>query len=189
MSGEQYVIWSLQHGRWWAANSCGYVEKLRDAGVYEEAEAFKIVAHANIRTFNEAAIPVRVLGAAWPRTPDVQTECWSCPKFWLDLYAAARKVLAGTRSHFLAHERLAPDEYEVLYLTAEAARPFVEAHYANQDHALSPELEDARHPILPTETLTYRCERCGRVFHAGEPMCSSTRCLQTPDVDHDGSER
>jgi len=81
-------------------------------------------------------------------TPDAHTPCPACPATVRALYAAARRVLAGTNSHFLKHERLAPPEYDELYHACEDLRPFVEAHHANQEHSLSPELEAARHPTV-----------------------------------------
>lgn len=80
--------------------------------------------------------------------PDAHTPCPACPAPVRALYAVARRVLAGTHSHFLTHERLAPAEYEELYQACEDLRPWIDAHHANQEHSLSPELEAARHPVL-----------------------------------------
>ena len=77
-------------------------------------------------------------------TLDAHTACPACPHQVRALYAVGRRVLAGSRSHFIAEERLPPAEYDELYLALEALRPFVEAHHANQLHAFSPELEAAR---------------------------------------------
>ena len=77
---------------------------------------------------------------------DRLTPCPACPAPVRELYAVGRRILAGSRSHFFQHERLAPPEYEELYLALEKLRPFVEAHHANQEHAFSAELEAARHP-------------------------------------------
>lgn len=82
---------------------------------------------------------------------DSHTPCPACPQEVRALYAVGRRVLAGSQSHFIAHERLAPAEYDELSLALDALRPFVEAHHANQVHAFSPELEDARHPRLDVQ--------------------------------------
>jgi hypothetical protein len=85
--------------------------------------------------------------------PDRHNACPACNADWRALYAVARRVLAGSRSHFFAHERLTPPEYEELYLACERVRDYVEAHHANQDHAFSPELEAARHPVVPVAAV------------------------------------
>lgn len=58
---DLYVIWSIEHHGWWAPNECGYAETLAEAGVYAKDRALQIVARANIRTFNECAIPMQAL--------------------------------------------------------------------------------------------------------------------------------
>ena len=60
-SDEHYVLWSIEHHAWWAPNECGYSETLNGAGVYRKARALAIVARANVRTFNECAIPLTAL--------------------------------------------------------------------------------------------------------------------------------
>lgn len=42
-----YVIWSEEHGAWWAPARNGYTRELAKAGSYTEAEAEQIVANAN----------------------------------------------------------------------------------------------------------------------------------------------
>jgi hypothetical protein len=59
-----YVIWSIEHGRWWAPNSLGYVASLRGAGRYTRAEAERIVRSANVNAFHECLIPVTALEPA-----------------------------------------------------------------------------------------------------------------------------
>lgn len=58
MTAEPWVIWSFEHGAWWAPAECGYVEALDDAGIYTEARARAIEADANIVTINELALPL-----------------------------------------------------------------------------------------------------------------------------------
>lgn len=80
--------------------------------------------------------------------PDQHTACPACPKQVRALYAVARRILVGTQSHFMKHERLAPPEYEELHQALEDLRPFVDAHHADQRHSLSDELESSRNPVL-----------------------------------------
>lgn len=42
-----YIIWSEEHGAWWAPHRRGYTRDLSMAGRYTEAEAAQIVADAN----------------------------------------------------------------------------------------------------------------------------------------------
>lgn len=82
-------------------------------------------------------------------TPDAHTPCPACPIVVRDLYAVGRRVL-------IRIQEVAAPEYEELYLALEALRPWYEAHYANQLHAFSPELEDARlarHPVPEVRPL------------------------------------
>jgi hypothetical protein len=44
---ERYVIWSEEHGAWWAPNRLGYTRQLSQAGRYSKAEADEIVTDAN----------------------------------------------------------------------------------------------------------------------------------------------
>lgn len=53
-----YLIWSIEHSAWWAADQCGYTRELHQAGYYGEADSREIVARANRRTVNECRIPV-----------------------------------------------------------------------------------------------------------------------------------
>lgn len=57
---KQYYIFSLEHGgRWWKSGSFGYCDHLKEAGVYNEEEAHKIVVEANrFGKINEALVPV-----------------------------------------------------------------------------------------------------------------------------------
>lgn len=56
---EEFFIWSLEHNAWWGPNWMGYTTELHRAGRYDRQEAERIVREANVRTFNEAMIPVR----------------------------------------------------------------------------------------------------------------------------------
>jgi len=78
-------------------------------------------------------------------TPDEHTPCPACPAQVRDLYAVGRRVLENAGWS----EGSAPVEYEELYIALEALRPFVDAHHANQLHAFSEELADARDPKVP----------------------------------------
>lgn len=42
-----WVIWSEEHGAWWAPGEHGYTRSLRDAGLYNEKRAREIMANAN----------------------------------------------------------------------------------------------------------------------------------------------
>jgi hypothetical protein len=52
-----YVIWSFEHGGWWAPHRCGYVLTLPEAGRYTAEEALAILFDANIVERNETALP------------------------------------------------------------------------------------------------------------------------------------
>jgi hypothetical protein len=54
----KFVIWSIAHHAWWKADWNGYTETLTDAGVYEPAEASRILEQANIVGVQEVMIPV-----------------------------------------------------------------------------------------------------------------------------------
>ena len=47
MSGQLYVIWSEEHGAWWAPKRNGYTRSLAEAGRYWEEETKEIVTDAN----------------------------------------------------------------------------------------------------------------------------------------------
>lgn len=58
----KYLIWSEEHGKWWAPGKWGYTGSIVRAGRYEKDQAEKIVDDANIvlktiSPFNEIAIP------------------------------------------------------------------------------------------------------------------------------------
>jgi hypothetical protein len=55
----KYVIWSEQHGGWWAHDRNGYTRYLTNAGRYSKTQAHEIVTNANqySKTWNELAIP------------------------------------------------------------------------------------------------------------------------------------
>ena len=53
-----YFIWSIEHNAWWKPQSLGYTRNIREAGMYEEAQAKQIVKMANRGdSFNECMIP------------------------------------------------------------------------------------------------------------------------------------
>lgn len=56
-----WVIWSEEHGAWWAPGGHGYILSLRQAGRYSAERAAAIVARANAHCrpgeFCEIAIP------------------------------------------------------------------------------------------------------------------------------------
>ena len=80
-------------------------------------------------------------------TPDAHTPCPACPMVVRHLYTAGRRVLM-VGGYLGVDWTFSPAECQELYLALEALRPFVDAHDANQVHALSPELADARDPTL-----------------------------------------
>jgi hypothetical protein len=50
MSNEQtkeWLIWSIEHGAWWAPNSLGYTKSRKNAGLYSWDDALAIVRGAN----------------------------------------------------------------------------------------------------------------------------------------------
>jgi hypothetical protein len=55
------VIWSEEHGAWWAPGRSGYTRSLSNAGRYSKEEAQEIVTGANkylpAGRFNEVAVP------------------------------------------------------------------------------------------------------------------------------------
>jgi hypothetical protein len=58
LSGK-WLIWSIEHDKWWAFNSHGYTSARDDAGRYEFDEACRIVSDANMYcrdTPNEAMV-------------------------------------------------------------------------------------------------------------------------------------
>lgn len=60
----KFVIWSIEHQAWWRALWIGYTETLAEAGIYDEAEARKILQQANVVKINECAIPVGAIDGA-----------------------------------------------------------------------------------------------------------------------------
>lgn len=53
----KFLIWSIEHGAWWAPARSGYTVNIREAGRYTWGEAKAIVDDANIVTTNECVIP------------------------------------------------------------------------------------------------------------------------------------
>lgn len=47
MSGQQFLIWSEEHGAWWRPNRCGYTTSMKRAGRYDGLSAEDIVRNAN----------------------------------------------------------------------------------------------------------------------------------------------
>jgi hypothetical protein len=88
-----YVIWSIEHGAWWAPDAMGYVWTLKGAGRYTRAEAEQIVRSANIVSFNECMIPVTALEVAPELLDLLQRTVRYCPVEVQDLvYAAIAKA-------------------------------------------------------------------------------------------------
>jgi hypothetical protein len=58
---NRYVIWSEEHGAWWAPGEMGYTTSLAQAGRYTRTRAAEIVTKANAYVtppkFHEIAIP------------------------------------------------------------------------------------------------------------------------------------
>ena len=54
-----FLIWSIEHGAWWRPARYGYTTNIAEAGIYDQAEAERIVRKANYPpgTFHECAIP------------------------------------------------------------------------------------------------------------------------------------
>jgi len=65
MAGR-WLIWSEEHGAWWAPGRSGYTRSMRKAGRYQRAEAVEIVDNANRYLpegeFNEVLMPDLWLG-------------------------------------------------------------------------------------------------------------------------------
>lgn len=61
-TGETYVIWSHEHGKWWAPNAHGYVSRLDEAGRYTQKIALEICGRSLAGTYDAPNdLPVRVL--------------------------------------------------------------------------------------------------------------------------------
>ena len=55
---DEYLIWSEEHGAWWAPYERGYTRSMKAAGRYSRERALAIAASANGGgTFCEVAIP------------------------------------------------------------------------------------------------------------------------------------
>jgi hypothetical protein len=65
-----YVIWSFEHGGWWASHRCGYVPTLSLAGRYTAEEALVILFGAShSHELRETAMPeTEADDNAWPAT-------------------------------------------------------------------------------------------------------------------------
>jgi hypothetical protein len=67
MTEKRYVIWSEEHGGWWAGGSWGYTRSLRQAHRYSQEQAAAIIKNANAYIkppdFNEIAIADPVVDA------------------------------------------------------------------------------------------------------------------------------
>jgi hypothetical protein len=98
MSADRlFLVWSIEHDAWWAPNRIGYTRELHEAGRYPEAEAAEIVTRANIRHFNEAAIPFACISEV-PRTASL----WQADREALRMIEAA----AGEGSRLELLERI-----------------------------------------------------------------------------------
>lgn len=59
MDKKLFLIWSIEHGKWWCPLSRGYCIEKRNAGTYTFEEALKILKQANFtnrNTPNEAMV-------------------------------------------------------------------------------------------------------------------------------------
>ena len=74
-------------------------------------------------------------------TPDEFTPCPFCPDVVRALFRVACRVVERERQY-------RTPEYEELAAIVATLQPFYDAHYANQAHAFSTHLEDARSPIV-----------------------------------------
>lgn len=61
MNAPLWVIWSEEHGAWWAPGKWGYTESLAAAGRYTQEEALAICRSANFYckpgTWKECCLP------------------------------------------------------------------------------------------------------------------------------------
>jgi hypothetical protein len=80
--------------------------------------------------------------------PDEHTPCVACPEIWCRLYANGKGIIQQLDDDVSNPRELARLFAELRDLVTEAAA-FVEAHFENQAHSHSPELEAARHPVRP----------------------------------------
>jgi hypothetical protein len=55
---QRFVIWSIEHAAWWRPDWLGYTQVLAEAGRYDEPEADRILARANLVQVNECKIPL-----------------------------------------------------------------------------------------------------------------------------------
>jgi hypothetical protein len=70
MSGIVYLLWSNKHNAWWRPDSCGYTDKVEEAGEYTEAEAVgKVVASANSGRLDQVTAMVAAPSNWTPREP------------------------------------------------------------------------------------------------------------------------
>lgn len=79
---------------------------------------------------------------------DEHNACPACPQPVRSLYFSAQRVL-DLLDGDVAVVKLLPGYLDDLRAAARAMQPFVEAHHANQNHVLSPELASAREPVCP----------------------------------------
>ena len=52
MGAPMWLIWSIEHSRWWKPGRAGYTQRKDEAGRYSFRDACKIVADANKYTYN-----------------------------------------------------------------------------------------------------------------------------------------
>ena len=45
---SEYLIWSNEHGAWWAPNGMGYTRVIEEAGRYSPGDAERIVGRATV---------------------------------------------------------------------------------------------------------------------------------------------
>jgi len=89
---------------------------------------------------------------------DIHNGCPACPEPVQKIYAAAELVLALLDQYGDAGVPIGQWDRAIQELRAGRQQlvPFIDAHFGNQDHALSPELERARHPVDPASLVLDR---------------------------------
>ena len=48
MDEKKYLIWNLERGQWWKPAEHGYTSDIKQAGLYSESDAIRIIRNANV---------------------------------------------------------------------------------------------------------------------------------------------